>query len=126
MELQEELSAEFEEACDHVGRREEWKGLTFSPVVPVPMADLAAGAFGWRREARIPGHAKPSTLALVLHPKGSAHALPLTGAKRENFAYVHDFSGDPPAALLATAPAGGKDDRLKQLATAIAHELDDE
>ena len=126
MELQEELSEEFDEACTHVGLREEWKGLSFSPVVPIPIADLVPGALGWRRDVRLPGETAPSTLSLVLHPKPGGRSLPLVGAQRESFAYVHDFKGDPPAALLAASPHPGAREKLKRLTTAIASELNAE
>jgi hypothetical protein len=127
MELQEDLGEEFDEACAHVARAPEWKGLTYSPLVPIPIGELVPGAVGWRREAQLPGRGDAAHLALVLHPRaGERKSLPLTTARREELAYVQEFPGDPPAALLADSPRGAKDADVQRLGRAIAAALDAE
>ncbi|HKS59863.1 MAG TPA: hypothetical protein VJS68_03695 [Thermoplasmata archaeon] len=135
-ELFEEVGATFEEVTNHVGHRPEFTGLSWGPVLPLPIDAVASATLGW---SRIVTHRSGGTAAilgtiyLLLLPRQPSGRSPmpaeppLRGRCWEDFSVVELLESDPsPRLLLARPSYPASAPRLDSVCRAIREEFREE
>jgi hypothetical protein len=131
----ENAEAGFEEATDHVRRREPFTTLRLGPTVPLSLARLRPGTIGWSRSV-LPGPTRSAktppgaTLYYVLFPTlettGEPDDLegPFADQTWTDFSFAEPVRGSPRAMLLLQVvhPRGAK--ALGPFAEAVRSELE--
>ncbi len=131
----------FDEATQHVLAELDNSEIHLGPLVDIPMAELEAGAIGWKRvvswekDSRSPTThpGNQSTLYLIALPQegpgepGVVHPPPLRPSSWNSFVFAKEFEGPPRSIVLARAGRSGVDaSPFRRFAEFVWEELDSE